>query len=193
MIMFIIFPRRYQLRRITVDGSSCRFLTYCCRFVFSTFLPHPPHYHHVVLFWFRSRRCLIGIVVAGAFIIRRGPQVLFFICMGAEAICSFCIGATNVFLLYPWEGRTLSVPFVVFKRGGEGGCRRKAKVRFLSFSSTRQLYGAPPSLQRLIQYKYCLKDTECAWKLKSHRSYFGSIYFAARYCFVLSFNLPQQQ
>ena len=67
MIMFIIFPRRYQLRRITVDGSSCRFLTYCCRFVFSTLLSHPPQYHHVVLFWLCSRRCLIGTVVASAF------------------------------------------------------------------------------------------------------------------------------
>ena len=140
--MFITSPRRYQRRIITVDGSSDRFLTYCCRFVFPTFLPHPPHYHHVVLFWFRGSRCFIRIVVAGAFMFRRGPQVLSFICMHAEATCFFCIGATDVSLLYPWEGRTRCVPFVVFKRDGEGGCRRKAKVRCLTFSSTRQLYGA---------------------------------------------------
>ena len=91
---------------------------------------------------------------------------LFVSCVLVQQRFLFCIPGTAA----------RGVPFVVFKRDGEGGCRRKGKVRFLSFSSTRQLSGAPPSLERLI-----------------HRRYFGSIYLATRYCFVLSFNLPQQQ
>ena len=159
--------------------------------MFSAFLPH--HHTTTMLFRFRGRSCLIRIVLSQVLLSFDAARRHFSIHTWVPRLLALFVLVQQSFSSYPWEGRTPSVSFVVFKRGGEGGCRRKAKVRFLSFPSTRQLYGAPPSLQRLIQYKYCLKDTECAWKLKSHGSYFGSIYFAARYCFVLSFNLPQQQ
>jgi hypothetical protein len=46
------------------------------------------------------------------------------------------------------------VPLVGFKRDAEGGCRREGNVRFWSSSSTCQLSGAPPSLERLIHRSY---------------------------------------
>ena len=162
----------FAVSRLTVMFS---FLTNCSCFLFSTFLPHPPTTRMLFRFGFVAAGASLVLVsqvlasfdVAAKYfsVVARIPR-LFVSCVLVQQRFLFCIPGTAA----------RGVPFVVFKRDGEGGCRRKGKGRCLSFSSTRQLSGAPPSLERLI-----------------HRSYFGSIYLATRYCFVLSFNLPQQQ
>ena len=138
--MFITLPRRYQRRIITVDNSSYRCLTNCCRFVFPTFLPHLPHYHHVVLVSWQQvlhshccRRCFhVSTRAASTFLYMHS-------CRG------------DLFLLYRCNRRFSSVSLgrpktlrsiCCFQAGWGSGCRRKAKVRCLTFSSTRQLYGA---------------------------------------------------
>ena len=163
---------------ILIPGASCRlamnfevsrltamfsFLTYCCRFVFSTFLPHPPTTS--MLFRF-------GFVAAGASLVLVSQVLASF----DEAAKYFSVAARIPRLFVSWVlvqqrfpfcipvNAARGVPLVGFKRDAEGGCRREGNVRFWSSSSTCQLSGAPPSLERLI-----------------HRSYFGAIYLATRY------------